>query len=335
MKRNRISQNSCRVLLALLLFAFLPSCHSIFEEDLPPCLHGLSLRFVYDYNMEYANAFPAKVDCVTLYVYDSEGRYVATYTETSDVLADENYRAQIDLEKGTYQLVAYGGLACEKASFSLVSTPGDGTQRTDLSVAMTQQAHTSNRNLHGLYYGTLTVTVSEDEYQDETIYLMKDTNNLRILLQQLNGAPVYADEFDFLITDDNTLFDSNNNLIPNGGITYTPWVKGEVSTGVTDTDKEVVMAYAELSVSRLMVHNSPRLIIRRHADGVDVVNIPLNNYLLALKSDLYANMSAQEYLDRESEWSMIFFLDTNHRWLKTQVIINDWIVRLIDMGFEL
>lgn len=71
--------------------------------------------------------------------------------------------------------------------------------------------------------------------------------------------------------------------------------------------------------------------IRRKSDGKEVVNIPLNNYLLLLRSDLYAEMDAQEFLDRESEWSMIFFLDSDQTWLRTYIKINDWTVRINDM----
>ena len=91
------------------------------------------------------------------------------------------------------------------------------------------------------------------------------------------------------------------------------------------------MAYAEFSTSRLMTKNRPKLLIRRKSDGKEVVNIPLNNYLLLLRSDLYAEMDAQEFLDRESEWSMIFFLDSDQTWLRTYIKINDWTVRINDM----
>ena len=59
-----------------------------------------------------------------------------------------------------------------------------------------------------------------------------------------------------------------------------------------------------------------------------IVNIPLNTYLLFLKSELYAEMPAQEFLDRESEWSLVFFLDSNNRWYNTRIIVNDWVVRI-------
>ena len=55
-KRNIISGFISTVLgIVLINFAF-SSCERIYE-DLAPCPHGVSLRFIYDYNMEYANAF--------------------------------------------------------------------------------------------------------------------------------------------------------------------------------------------------------------------------------------------------------------------------------------
>ena len=41
-------------------------------------------------------------------------------------------------------------------------------------------------------------------------------------------------------------------------------------------------------------------------------------------------MDKQEFLDRRSEWSMLFFLDEDHTWLKTKIKINDWTVRIND-----
>ena len=71
-KRNIISGFISTVLgIVLINFAF-SSCERIYE-DLAPCPHGVSLRFIYDYNMEYANAFAKKVDCLTLLVYDEYG----------------------------------------------------------------------------------------------------------------------------------------------------------------------------------------------------------------------------------------------------------------------
>lgn len=76
-----------------------------------------------------------------------------------------------------------------------------------------------------------------------------------------------------------------------------------------------------------MVKNSPKLIIRRASDGNAVINIPLNNYLLLLKSELYEQMKPQEFLDRESEWSLFSF---STKWCMDKNLYQDQ--RLDDPG---
>lgn len=319
------------VLCAALMIVAVTSCDKQIYEGLEPCPNGIRLRFVYDYNMEYANSFHKKVDCVTLYVYDGQGNFVGSYVETTEVLADENYRMTLDLPHGAYRLVAYGGLACPEHSFSVVTPPTAGTRasmRTDLRVQMDEGE--LGTCLHDLYYGALDVTVDGDDYVEATLPLIKDTNNLRIILQQLNSKPVDCDNFDFSIVDDNTLFAHDNSLLPNGEVTYCPWVKGNATAGTVgegDAAYDLVVGYAEFSTSRLTTTNRPHLIIRNRELDKEIVNIPLIDYLLLLKSDLYTQMPAQEFLDRESEWALLFFIDKGE-WVRTQIIINDWVVRL-------
>ena len=314
--------------VASMNFAF-SSCEKIYE-DLDPCAHGVSLRFIYDYNMEFANAFPKKVDCLTLYIYDEEGNHVGTRVVTGPELRDEGFRMTLDLEPGNYRFVAYGGMACGKSSFSMVRTPESGCKYSDVRAKMDVDCLTNpaRKKLHDMYWGQLTLATA-DLYQEGVVEMMKNTNNIRIVLQQMNGEPVDDKDFDFEITDDNTLFACDNDLIPNGVETYTPWARGQASTGVMEGSKEVIEAYAEFSTSRLMLKNSPKLVIRRK-DGEEVVNIPLNNYLLLFRSEFHKDMDKQEFLDRRSEWSMLFFLDEDHTWLKTKIKINDWTVRIND-----
>ena len=161
-KRNIISGFISTVLgIVLINFAF-SSCERIYE-DLAPCPHGVSLRFIYDYNMEYANAFAKKVDCLTLLVYDENGNYVDTRIVTGTELQDENYRMKLDLKQGNYHFVAYGGLACNKSSFLMKYTPGEGTGYTDLQVELDSECLTNpkRKNLHGLYWGELTLATAD------------------------------------------------------------------------------------------------------------------------------------------------------------------------------
>lgn len=327
-KENKVLSIMSMAFIAILMIITQTSCDKQIYDDLEACPRGVNLRFVYDYNMLYANAFHTQVDCLTLYIYDKEGNFVNSITETTEVLQDENYRMQVDLPKGKYHIVAYGGLACEKASFSLV-TPQSRTSLLSLQVEMEHQSYTSAKKLHDMFFGAIDVTVEEELYQDYTLHMMRNTNNIRIVLQQLNGKEVSPKDFTVSIMDDNTLLAHDNAIIPTRNINYFPWAQGQMVAGtIGENDEMVKVAYFELSTSRLWLGNSPRLIIKNNENGADVVNIPLNQYLLLLKSELYADMERQEFLDREYNWSMVFFLDTKHDWVRTQIVINDWVVRL-------
>lgn len=328
--RNLLSRLAGAALCAALAAVGFASCERI-DDDLPPCPHGVELRFVYNYNMLHANAFPAEVDCLTLFVYDAGGNLVATRTETGAALRDEAYRMTLDLDEGTYRFVAYGGMACGRSSFSFVRPPVAGSRLEELGVVLDGDCLTdpARKNLHGLYWGALTLATS-DLYTEGTVEMMKDTNNIRIVLQQQNGDPVDDADFDFAIRDDNTRFAADNDLLAAGEATYTPWTRGRQPVGVLEDGREVIAAYAELSTSRLMTRNVPQLVVRRRSDGRAVIDIPLNNYLLLLRSDRHAEMGRQEFLDRQSEWELVFLLNPDNTWLRTLIKINDWTVRIND-----
>ncbi len=310
----------------------LSSCDA-FKEDLPPCPEGVALRFVFDYNMEFANAFPSQVDCLTLLVYDAEGNYITTRTETTEVLADENWRMTIDLPAGqTYHFVAYGGLECSRSTFSFVSTPAAGSQLSQLEVAMNADCISADpgKELHPLFFGDLDLAVPTGalDYTAGTVYMMRDTNTLRILLQNVDGSPCNVEDFKFTLTDNNTLFNFSNDVISTAeGITYAPYVTGQSSAGTNEDDSETVLAYAEFSLSRLMENSGARLTISAAENGESVLSIPIINYLLLLRSQQFASMGNQEFLDREHRWNVILFL-ADGRWIDTRIVINDWIVRI-------
>lgn len=312
------------------------SCDRL-HEDLQPCPQGVRLRFVYDYNMEFANAFPSQVDCLTVLFYDNEGNYVKTENNipVSD-LSDENWRMTVDLAPGSYNIIAYGGMDCNESSFSFTGTPGT-IKMNQLQVQLKPSCLTSpvGTNLHPLFYGKAEVEVEQTdlEYRDYTVYMMKDTNNLRVMLQQVDGTPIDENDFDFKVVDDNTLMAWNNDVIPTSNVEYYPWARGNASPGELGDGGAASVAYAEMSFPRLVTANSPRLVVTRKADGYNVINIPLNNYLLLMKSEVYASMPAQEFLDRESRWKMLFFLQGGI-WLKTTIEVNDWVVRINNTSFD-
>ena len=71
--------------------------------------------------------------------------------------------------------------------------------------------------------------VVERDAEPERIYtvpMMKDTHNIRILLQHLSGEPVESADFTFTLTDAaNSIFDGANNLLPVEPFTIYPGSK--------------------------------------------------------------------------------------------------------------
>ena len=125
-----------RLFLALVSIAMLSSCEMMKEdEDLTNC--GLFVTFKYDYNLQRADMFGDHVGGVTLYVFDSDGRYVRSY-ESNDIpsmgmmLDGEYVHAMqiLDLPNGKYRFIA---LANQKSYEATLATPGPKYRRTELS----------------------------------------------------------------------------------------------------------------------------------------------------------------------------------------------------------
>ena len=222
-------------------------------------------------------------------------------------------------------------MECGDASFRFNADPSSrnlqGLQTAIAGDCLTAPVGT---RLHSLFYGRLTMEIPAEstDYTEGTVEMMKDTNNIRLLLQNLSGEPVDGDDFVFSVTDDNTVLDSDNMPVAGNSHTYSPWASGQVSAGVLDNGDEALLAFAEFSTSRLMQSHDARLVISRRSDMKTIVDIPLINYLLMLKSQEFATMGSQEFLDRESRWNMVFFLDNTGSWIRTYIKINDWVVRI-------
>lgn len=321
-------------LLGLILAMGLISCNTIWDEHME-CSSGVRLRFVYDRNMEFANSFHSTGHCVSVLVFDKEGNYITTFEERGDTLKNESYRMEIGLEEGDYTFVTYGGLACEGRSFEIPVMAGtrSADHINDLYAEMSHDNFVSDDAKHDFFHGICNLSITGKDIQEAEVSLTKNTNSIRVILQQADGEPLSADRFDFSITDDNSCMDAQNNVVRKGEVTYKPWSTGENTVGTAENgETPVSVAYAEFSTSRLTTETSPKLTVRNAETGESIINIPLNNYLSLYKSDLYSEMSLQEYLDREDEWAMVFFLDKGMRWIDTHIVVNDWVVRINNIG---
>ena len=165
--------------------------------------------------------------------------------------------------------------------------------------------------LHPLWHSLDTFTVTRDMPEADTISLAKNTNKLRVVLQNVMGEDMDVNNFSFRIVADNGYMDYDNSLLQDPTIHYLPYYTENVELGADPTPGATVggqyVAVAEMNTMRLMAGRNYRLIIRHHGWEKDVLNVNLNDYLLLTKMEGH-RISPQEYLDRQDEYSIIFFL---------------------------
>lgn len=349
MKRiiNNLQKQAIKFLLLATTAFGMASCDSVLNFDEGDCSIEYRVRFKYDYNMKYANAFANEVKTVTLYAFDEEGKFVYQRTEEGDILKADDYTMKVDIEPGKYHLVAWAGNDDKSFAIPLltegVSDLEELTVKTNRIVntrATGEGANVVKNKLSPLWHGESLQTFTRAGQQTIiTVPLVKNTNTIRIILQQMEGAEVDVNKFEFAIYDDNGWMNYDNSLLSDDLLTYQPYYRAQGSTtralsrsGEVENSTPISVAVAEITVARLMAEKNPRLQITNKETGKTVLSIPLVQYLLLTEQESH-NMKPQEYLDRQDEYSMTFFLDNNMNWLTSAIIINGWTIRLNDFEF--
>ncbi|MDE6490955.1 MAG: FimB/Mfa2 family fimbrial subunit, partial [Muribaculaceae bacterium] len=286
---------------------------------------------------------------VTLYAVDSNGDIVWKRSESGSALKSDGYMMDLDVPPGRYTLVAWCGDGVG-SSFTV-----NDTDRADqLHCVLNHRGDdngvlTTDEHLRRLYHGRVVDVELPDRQGVHVVEmtLMKNTNTVRFLLQHLSGEPVDKDKFVFTITDRNRRMEWNNDLVDQTWVRYSACHTSAGTAGIIDPgnlwQSSFSAAVAEISTGRLIAPDAgrrgpavpdtdkPRLTVTRRDNGEVVLSVPYIDYCLMVKGryedtdDWYEHpMSDQEYLDRQDEYNMTFFLDEGDRWLDTYIYINSW-----------
>lgn len=342
----RISCITRRLLAAgalLLAFASLTSCDNAIYDDEGDCSVTYRVRFRYDRNMKYADAFKAEVNAVSLYIFDKQGSLVWSGTESGPAIGAEDYAMTVDVAPGTYDMVAWCHGIKERASGFTLRGGDTPASKSDLECSLVRKTDSGNAytdtDLHGLYHGAKQGVVLADSYgtHEVTVDLTKNTNVVRVVLQHIDGSPLDKDLFDFSITSANGLMDHNNRLMADETVTYKSWAKTSGTAQMPDSEGRAITSVsallAEMTTARLTTGTPATLTVTRRGAGRPIIQIPLTDFVLMIKGEYNRIMDDQEYLDRQDEYNLTFFLDENNDWHMTSgIIINSWRIVLQDTG---
>ena len=303
----------CYVALGILLMSsgIVASCDS-FNEDLPEC--RLSVKFKYDYNMEFADAFHAQVDKVELYVFDKNGKYLFKQAEEGSALSTGNYLMEVELPVGQYQFMAWAGA---RDSYDITSlTPGVSTL-TDLKLKLKREASLIiNKRMETLWYGeVINVNFDGTVHQTETINLIRDTKIVRFGFQSYTGSwTLDMNDYDYEIIESNGHLGHDNSLLDDDVLSFRPYYMEQ---------KDPATAYVDMNTMRLMEDRKTRLVLTEKASGKRVFDINLIDYL-AMTNMEDKKIGMQEYFDRQSNYHIVFFISDS--WLAMRIVINGWTV---------
>lgn len=99
-----------QILLPIITLCFLLS--GCLKEDMSGCDitdHGLLIHFVYT-NEKNMDEFASRIDNVDLFIFDEGGYYLSTHNYNTRKLAEFQGAADLELEPGTYHMIAWGNV---------------------------------------------------------------------------------------------------------------------------------------------------------------------------------------------------------------------------------
>lgn len=323
-----------RVTAVVFMTSALMACGVIYDQQ-GDCSVKYRIEFKYDRNMEFADAFEAKVPSVALYVFDSQSVLVHQQVAPAAELKDAGNAMVIELEPDRYTLLAWCGV--DGSSFTVPTAVEGQTTLSQMQCTMARNSSGAgayvDSDLSALYHGMMTLDYTDVAgVHTEVMSLTKNTNNFRIILQQTSSKgeveAVDSSELEFTIVDSNGRMDYDNSLLEDEQIEYRPW---SIVTGNVDVDtqsavvraSDVQVTVAELTTARLMTDSRPLLVVTNRSNGNKVLSVPIVDYALLVKGNYNKAMDDQEYLDRQDEYNMTFFIHDGE-WVSSQIIINSW-----------
>lgn len=343
-------------LVALIPFSFF-SCDDFYDDE-GDCSTKYRIKFVYDMNLKWADAFPAEVKSVNLYLFDGSNKFVKEVVVAGEELSQPSFCIEFNNETitpGDYTFVAWCGLinnGIAMQSFTIPQPIVGVTTLDELTCTLNTLSNQlyseySNTMLNFLYHGILKANLPDDNEgvtYEYIIHLTKDTNHIRIILQELSGDDMKAADYNVQIMAANGRLAYNNDLLPeNSMVTYLPWAQQTDQMELGDENGTIKYNYgliADFTTSRMMATQQNEFMLTITDKGSQeniIAKVPVIQYALLAK-DYYTmaynhTMTDQEFLDREDEYVLTFFLYKN-KWLDSYIEINSWRVVLHDYDLD-
>lgn len=310
--------------LILLASFLLAGCDSTLFNDPVPCT--FRLKFKYDFNMKYADAFANEVDYVDVFVYEAEGSFVTSKRIERSQMTSGN-TAVLDLIPGKYTFVVWSGLKDQLYKTTPLTAGKSKIGDFRLNVN-TKDGATLKQDLTPLFHGILeNVVVTGEEHQEATVSLMKDTNKIRFVIYSDNPDQLLPSvvNYDIRLVAQNGTLTGANAIGTDESTVYLPYAVGDFGSDLKGA--KYPGAWFEVSTLRLLAQRTTTLVITDKVTGKVLLNCDINQFLSEMRFVSQMKMPLQEYFDREDSYRIVFIIGKDADFLSFLVEVNGWLIR--------
>lgn len=334
------------------LMTNLVSCDTSMFDYEGDCDVTYSLDFEYTMNLKWADAFASEVKSVNVYAFDNRGLFVKEFSAAGEVLTTPEYSIPLDLTPGKYTLVGWCGLineGAEEESFS-VETPVAGVTRLEELMCRLNTRNNpeigayTDSEIHFMFHGKIEADLPDSrdgQHYRYTMPLTKDTNHIRITLQNVSEN-LYKEDFKLKLQAANGVMAYDNSLVGELPVTYYAWnmledviVNGNDSDTRAATEGDTTSYYgivADITTGRMMASQKDDVFLSavytEDGNSKESFRVPVIQYALLTKKyceQAYGHsMTDQEFLDRQDEYTMTFFLGEDMKWLYAVIEVLTW-----------
>lgn len=326
---------------AIIIGFLVSSCDSVIYDPQGDCSVHYSVPIVFKENHYGMNVISAEVNSVTMYVYDAQGGFVLSKTESGEALKEPDYKMELNLLPGRYSMLVWAeGIPSYTPAISFAIDGGDHpADISALSATIPLKTDSDgalyvDEDIVPLYHGYLADIDFPDTYGNVVLpelELMKDTHIINVSLENIDGTEIAPDALTVSIEASNSRLDWRNMPMHGQTFSYRPWYVAQISSERPDELRAdgdltpVTGLFTELTVNRLMTTSKPILVVHRKSDDKDIIRLDLVQFLCMVKGHFPNLVTNQEYLDWTDRHTLSFFIDANLNWyMAAGININGW-----------
>jgi len=284
---------------------------SCINDDLSNCWYGRHLHFQ-TINNKYE--FKSVVEKVDLYIYNKNGNLEEIKTYYKEELRSSDYKIYISDEhkKTEYEYIALVN------QMDYYQTNNYEEMKTFVTEIIADNKNIVKNKLTDIFYGSKTIDFDNKISDTDTIYLIKNTNNINLSVKYEEGVLQNEESLNTYINGTNGKYDVENK--PTGGVLYTylPY-SGETMQTMSDY---------KFTTMRLWRGGDATVYIEKHPNE-NIENVTHRQFLNITETlasvtgtDGEKLYDTNEKLERYDEFDIEVFLDSNFAIAK--IIIGDW-----------